>query len=302
MRTLPAAVCLLVALLPAAAPAEAPAEAPAKPPAAPVAQPAPAPGDEVTLVLKDGQALRGRLVARDDAGVTLSVAGTTLLVPLAGVREVAARAAAPATAGWARDPNRTRYLYGPSAFMLGRGEAYASQTELLLTTVAYGLTDHVTLQAGTSVPFLVYDPSLTPFTASLKVGGAVGGGLHLAGGFQAFVVPGLSSPALGFLFATVTWGDEDRHLSVSAGPPFLLSRSSSELGSVFASVAGSWRVSRGLALVSENWLIPADGEVKLVGSGALRLIGESLGVDVGLVWIQGSSFPGPWLDFTWHWD
>jgi len=324
MHHQPVVVCLLAAFLaaPAAAQDAAPAPAPAHaaaPAAAPdalppsaevkalVAVPAagpfePGPGQDVTVVLKDGQVLRGRLVARDALAVTISTAGTIVEVPASGVRELVGAAREATTAGWARDPNRTRYLYGPSAFMLARGEGYASQTELLLSTVAFGVTDHVTIQAGTSVPFLLYDPGSTPFVGAVKVGGRVSRNLHLAGGFQAFVVPGLSSPAVGFLFGTVTVGDEDRHVSLSAGPPFLLSRGSTELGNVLASLSANLRVSRGLALVSENWFVPVDGDVKVIGSAALRLIGEHLGVDVGLIFVQDAGVPAPWLDFTWHWD
>jgi hypothetical protein len=61
-------------------------------------------------------------------------------------------------------------------------------------------------------------------------------------------------------------------------------------------------VARSFALVSENWLVPIDRSIKVVGSGAVRFIGEHLGVDAGLVFVEGANGPLPWLDFTYHWD
>jgi hypothetical protein len=53
--------------------------------------------------------------------------------------------------------------------------------------------------------------------------------------------------------------------------------------------------------VSENWLLPGDASTHFIGSGAVRFISQRLGVDVGLVFAQGSTVPLPWLDFTWNW-
>jgi hypothetical protein len=255
---------------------------------------------EVEVVLQDGQVLRGRLVGRDDATVTIEVAGARVPLPAAAVRE-AALVGAPHGAA-VRDPNRTRYLYSPSAFLLARGEGYVSQTELAVTSVAVGATDWLTVQAGTVLPILFYEPSDLPFVFAAKAGATVRGGVHVAAGLQTLVIPGVSdAPAVGFVFGTLTLGDEDGHVSVSAGPPFMLSRGENELGSVLVSLSGALRVSRSVALVTENWIVPVDGEARVVGSGAVRFIADRLGVDVGLVFARDVEIPIPWLDFTWHW-
>lgn len=272
------------------------------PAAEPAAASAPAGGaeGEVRVVMHDGQVLRGRLVARDASTLTLEMAGARLSLPASAVREVAS--ATGARGGAARDPNRTRYLYSPSAFLLRQGEGYLSQTQLFVTSVAVGATDWLTLQAGTVLPVLFYAPTMTPFVVAVKAGGPVGGGVHLAGGFQTAVIPGLSAaPAVGILFGTLTLGDEDRHVSLSAGPPFLLSKSSSALGAVLVSLSGAVRVSPSFALVTDNWLIPVDGRAYLVGSAALRFITDRLGIDAGFVFFEGAGVPLPWLDFSWHW-
>jgi hypothetical protein len=271
--------------------------------AAPSDSDAPAIGSEVRVVLADGQELRGRLTARDTGGVSIDVSGTPLTFPTSAVREVTPAPPPGADAARPRDPNRTRYLYSPSAFFLRQGEGYVSQTELLMTSVAVGATDWLTLQAGTVIPVLFYEPTSLPFLLAVKVGGHVGGPVALAAGFQTLVLPGVAeAPAIGVAFATVTLGDEDHHLSVSAGPPFLLSHGTTDLGPVLIAVSGAVRLSRGVALVSENWILPGGNtSTDVLASGAVRLIAQRLGVDVGLVFANGAGVPLPWLDFTWNW-
>ncbi len=272
----------------------------APPPAAPAAAPAPQPGQDVVLVLKDGQKLKGRLVSQDASGVTIESSGARMLVPAGSIQVLALPGSEAAEGAWPRDPNRTRYLYSPTGFMLRQGEGYLSQTELILTTVGFGLTDWLTLQAGTILPWLIYEPSTLPFSVALKAGGSPSDHLHLALGFQAFAAPGLATGAAGLVFGTVTLGTENLNLGVSAGPAFAIGSGTSELGKVVVSVSGNWRVARPIALVSENWFVQVEGTTEWLGSAAVRFIGDRLGVDAGFLFTSGSSFPVPWLDFTWH--
>lgn len=269
-------------------------------PAPSTAPPGPQPGQEVVVVLKDGQKLRGKLVSQDAAGVTIESSGARMQFPSASVQAVAVPGSEAAEGAWPRDPNRTRYLYSPSGFMLRQGEGYLSQTELLLTTVGFGVTDWLTLQAGTILPWLIYEPSTLPFTVALKAGGSASEYVHLAGGFQVFAAPGLATGAAGLLFGTVTLGTESLNLGVSAGPPFAIGSGTSELGRVVVSVSGNWRVARSIALVSENWFAQVEGSTEWIGSAAVRFIGDRLGVDAGFLFASGTTFPVPWLDFTWH--
>jgi hypothetical protein len=292
MRHLVAALACLALSVPTAGAQE-------RPPSTAAA--APQPGQEVVVLLRDGQRLTGTLVSQDPGGVTIDSSGARLRLPAASIQGLAVPGSVAAEGPWTRDPNRTRYLYSPSGFMLRQGEGYLSQTELLVTSVGFGVTDWLTLQAGTVLPWVIYHPSTMPFILAAKVGGSPSGLVHLAGGFQSFMIPNASTGMVGFLYGTVTLGTEDLHLGVSAGPPFALTSGASELGKVIVAISGNWRVARALALVSENWFVQVDGETKVMGSAALRFIGGRLGVDAGFLFAQGAGVPVPWLDFTWHW-
>ena len=263
----------------------------------------PQPGQPVVVLLKDGQKLQGTLLSRDADGIALEVSGARMQVPAGSIDQLAPPGSVAAAGRWPRDANRTRYLYSPSGFMLRQGEGYVSQTEIIITSVGVGLTDWLTLQAGTVLPVLFIEPRSTPFIVAVKAGGSPSPYLHLAGGFQVLGIPGYSEiPAVGFLFGTVTLGTEDLHLGISAGPPFVFVKSDSALGAAIVSVSGNWRMGRSIALVSENWFVPASGGLQAVGSLAIRFLGEHLAVDAGFVFANGAKAPLPWLDFTWHWD
>lgn len=290
MKTLLAA--LTAALLVASAPAGAaePAPDPAPSAAAP-REPVPA-----LVTLNDGQELRGKLVSQDGSGVTLELqGGARVEVPAETVGRI--DLARPGqTVVRSQDPSRTRYLYSPSAFMLRRGEAYLSQTELLLTSAAFGVTDHLTLGLGSCLPVLLWtDGEGMNFVGMVKAGGSLSDRLHLAVGAQALFVPGTDT-AMGFLFATATVGTPDAHLSLSAGPPFAAGDGA---GDLIVTLSGAVRLSEGVALVSENWSVPTGDGRLVISSGAVRFIGRGVSVDVGLVFGEDASQALPWLDFTW---
>jgi hypothetical protein len=255
---------------------------------------APAPA---LVILKDGQQLRGRLVTQDASGATIELDGGARVIVSAESIERIELSRAGQTQMRSRDPNRTRYLYSPSGFMLKRGEGYISQTELFVTSIAYGFTDHLTLGLGTAIPFLFVDDGVN-LVGTIKAGASVSEYVHLAVGAQGLWLPGVDAGTTGgFLFGTVTVGTPDLHLGISAGPPFVAGNEN-DLGNVIVSISGNARVSEHLSLVSENWLLSGDGGWLL--SGALRINGQRLGVDAGLVFLKHSTAPIPWIDFTWN--
>lgn len=209
---------------------------------------------------------------------------------------------------WFQDPNRTRYLYAPSGMMLRQGEGYFSQKELFFSSLSYGLTDNITVQAGAMVPLWLV-PSGFNFIGGIKVGASLGDRLHLAAGAQGLFLPGLfgtSGGGAGFVFGTATYGTPDGHLSVAVGKPFLLASGTSAFDETFiVTLNGNLRVGQRVALVTENWLLPTmgttySGQLPMINSLAARIFGENWAVDLGLIRVADVPFPFPWLDFTYN--
>lgn len=270
------------------------------------------------ITLADGQQLRGYVVEETDENYVLELAaGGRMEIASSSVKSVRVneRITADAKTGELRegDPNRTRYFYSPSAHMLKAGEGYFSQKELLFSSVAYGVTDNISVLAGAVLPFwFMGNGSGFNFIFGAKAGGEVAPGVHLAAGAETLMLPGFgysSSPSMlfaGFLFGTATFGDEEQHLSVSVGRPFFFSRfGSGAPAELIATLSGSIRVHKHVALVTENWLIPSSTMTVGFFSGGLRLMAGRIAVDLGAIVPATSTYgaspiPLPWLDFTYN--
>lgn len=292
-------------------------EPPAPPP--PATEPSPAtPAAKprrVKVTLKDGQELRGELAAETPEAVELSVAGARTNVARSTVQSMEDDTTSTVRADgqlWFQDPNRTRYFYGPSAMMLRQGEVTLSQKELLFTSVNFGVTDWLSLQAGAVVPAWLAGVNGFNFIGAVKVGKSLTEHWHVAGGVQALVLPlvgtGSAPIAGGFGFGSVTYGTGDAHVTLSAAKPFFLAQGSSGVGDALFTLSGDLRVARSVALVTENWVMPdfAAGQVLSLDAVGARLMGEHIAVDLGGVWMATSSqglmtwVPVPWLDVTWN--
>ncbi len=279
------------------------------------------------VVLDDGQVLQGLVEKEADGSVLLTLgSGSTLRFPAVIVREVrpivtkplplpaAAPGAAvnrPSTdpnAPWDPDPNKSRYLYSPSAFGLGQGKGYVSQKQLLLTEAAIGITDWWDFQVGTSV-ITLFIPDAAFGIVGTKVSFGVTKDVHLALGGQALF---FGEGAVGLGFGTVTYGTPDRHISLSAGGLAASFNGSVEsAGTLLVALSGNYRLGPRTALVSENWFLiggdfqPSGGEVFAVPSLAVRMFGPTFATDLGIVPIitpdsSTTVIPIPWVGFTWN--
>ncbi len=265
------------------------------------------------ITLEDGQVLRGVVVHRDAQRVVVElVGGSRMELPAEAVASVELETRATVEKdGELRfvDPNRTRYLYAPSAMMLRAGEGYVSQKELFFTSFSYGVTDFLTLQAGSAVPFWFTQGGFN-LIGGLKIGGPVQEDrLHLAAGAQVLTIPNIGTAGIGntfgLLFGTATYGTPDIHFSVAMGTPFLLTGGAEPFpGQLILTASGNVRMTKSLALVTENWMLidstPYSLEPPMLNSLALRIFGEQWAVDVGAIRVPYVSFPVPWLDFTYN--
>jgi hypothetical protein len=111
--------------------------------------------------------------------------------------------------------------------------------------------------------------------------------------------------ALGFLFGTATFGNEEAHASLSLGTPFASTSSGSFAPTdVIVTASGAIRVNKHVALITENWLLPSATYTFGALSGGVRFIAGRIAVDVGGIWLGSTTgsvpYPVPWLDFTYN--
>ena len=273
------------------------------------------------VVLKNGQVFRGRILERTATHIRLDLLGAgEMTLRLDKVESVEIDDTVELTEDgqlYKRDPNRTRYLYNPSAMMLKKGEGYFSQKELFFSAVAYGLTDNISVLVGSIIPLLLASDGPFNFITAIKVGETIEEDkLHVAAGFEAFSFDQDDELwSAGFLFGSATLGSDRSHVTLSAGKPFSLSSDSRDLGPAIVTLSGNVRVSNSVSLITENWFLAPETEDyddagEFVSSSrefihinaiATRIMGEHLAADVGLIFFKDAGMPFPWLDFTYNW-
>jgi hypothetical protein len=248
------------------------------------------------LQLRDGSTLYGQVVSTGDPFRFRLVSGQELTVAVADVRRLAlTRGEAVDGEFWFADPNRTRLFFGPTGHVLDAGDGYISVFELFFPIVAYGVTDHVTLAAGT--PLLFGNLGSRPFWFAPRVAIRKGEDLALSAGVLAFLTTE-STESVGILYSAATVGGMRRSVHLGIGYGY-------DRGGLASSpailVGGEVRTSRNIKLLTENYLLPGEGGIVSAG---VRFMGERLSADLGLaspVWSGGSFVAFPLVNFTWSW-
>jgi hypothetical protein len=232
---------------------------------------------------RDGSTFIGRVLDRDSVAVRLATEAGVVTVRTATIVRVDVVGAADVRNGvyWFPSPNATRLLFAPTGRMLERGDGYVSDYLLFFPGVAVGVTDRVTVGGGMSLfPGVSLDDQVYFFTP--KVGVLQGEKVNVAVGALVAAVPGIfdddDRSSFGILYGVGTYGGPNG--SVTGGIGFgyadggLTDRPAILLG-------GERRVSRRVALITENYAVPGLDGVLL--SGGLRFFGEQLAVDLALV-------------------
>lgn len=265
-----ACLCAAACVLPARAAAQEPAGASA-------AQ------DSVYEVrLTDGSVLYGRVVEQTPEEVTiLTQGGATVRLRRAQVASITVLQGRVVNGRvWGDDPHATRLFFGPTARAIPQGEGYFGVYELFFPFVSYGLTDRITISAGTPVaPEIIGEVFyLAPKVEVVRTRSASAA----VGVLALFATQDALDGSVGLVYGVGTFGSPDRSVTVGATVPFITSSVDSEIGSDPAfMIGGEARLSRRTKFLTENYFAPAAGSVGLV-SGGIRFFGERLSADFGL--------------------
>jgi len=177
-----------------------------------------------------------------------------------------------------KNPNDTRYFFGPSAKSLKKGKGYYQNIYAVFHSANIGITDNISIGGGFEFISTIHfrEPLwyLTPkvgFPISDKF--SIGGGLLLGG------TGGQGIGGLGY--GVVTYGSADSNISVGLGyglgsnVPLLV-------------VSGMHRISKGISLVSENYFASVgSAELPLglttFGIQGIRILSKKNSFDLGLM-------------------
>jgi hypothetical protein len=285
--TRPAAL-LLLALASAALAAPCTAHAQPDTPAIAVA----APGHIQEITLRDGTRAFGRVERVAEGRVLFrTLAGATLDIAVADVSQVTL--AAGRVAGrefWRDDPNPTRLFFGPTARALNRGDAYLGVYEVFIPFVQVGLTDRISLGAGT--PLVFGGGGDRPFWLTPKVTLVARPRTQVAAG--AMHMMNIDGDSLGVVYGVVTQGSRDSAITVGAGYAYARYEDN---GAPVVMLGAEHRVHRHVKLVTENYAFEEGG----IMSAGVRFMGRRLSADLGLATPLGVNefFVFPMVNVVW---
>ena len=244
------------------------------------------------LTLSDGSSLVGRIVGVGADTVNFQSSAGRFPIAIGAIRDIREVPTGAIRGGnyWFPNPNATRLFFAPTGQMLKQGEGYLADYELFFPGVAYGITDHLTIGGGVSLlPAAASDQVyyLTP-----KIGASVSDRVHLAAGV---LFAGTRGGTGGIYYSVATVGDGDGSVSLGGGYGFAGGKIQRK---PVGMLGGEKRVSRRVALVTENYLLPTSDDNKLYSFG-IRLMSEKLTVDLALFNTSGSGIIGiPFVDFV----
>ncbi len=244
------------------------------------------------ITMRDGSSLVGRIVSVRADSVDFQTGIGRVPVAIRDIREIRESEAGRMHEGqyWFPNPNATRLFFAPTGQMLKKGEGYFADYELFFPGFAYGVTDNISVGGGVSLFPTGLDEQVYYFTP--KVGMSFGEQVHLAAGL---LLAGTNGETGGVGYGAGTFGNGDASVTVGLGYGFAGGKIENK---PVAMLGGEKRVSRRIALVTENYLLPTSDN-NLVYSFGVRFMGEKLTTDLAIFNATGSDIIGiPYVDFV----
>ena len=262
----------------------------------------PQPGNIQIVTTSDGSTLIGRITEIAGDTIVFVTEYGAMSIPanhIDKIREVPEEFVRNGTY-WFPDPNSTRLFFAPTGRILKKGDWYFADYYIFFPSVNVGVSDRVSLGGGLSIfPSGSMKNQIYFFTP--KVALKQSESVNISAGTLVIKMPDNFDEdvqLISVLYAVGTYGSHDRSVTLGLGYG-LVDRKAAERPLVV--LGGERRLTRRIALVTENWIVP--GVDNALVSLGLRFLGEGLSADLALVNTIGkeSIFPGvPYIDFVYN--
>jgi uncharacterized membrane protein len=244
------------------------------------------------MTLRDGSTIFGRIVSVSADTATFQTEAGSMQIAAGSIRQIKEIETSDVHEGsyWFPNPNSTRLFFAPSGQMLKKGEGYVSDYELFFPGIAYGLTDNISIGGGVSLLPAAAEDQAYYFTP--KIGFSVSDKVHLAAGV---LFAGTRVGTGGVYYAVGTLGDGDGSITLGGGYGFAGGKVERK---PVGMLGAEKRLSRRIAIVTENYLLPVSND-NLLYSFGLRFMGEKITTDLALFNVANTGVIGfPWVDFV----
>ncbi len=256
------------------------------------------------FVLSDGSKVVGQIgmISADSIRVRSSTSSTT--IARTSVREVRVYPASAVRNGelWLENPHATRLFFSPTAIPLRKGENYFSDFWVFLLSGAHGVTDRFTLGVGgTIIPGIDLTQNVIYLLPKYTVVNASQVKLAVGGLLASVPYSEKTRKSMGLLYGVGTLGSRENNLTLGTGFGYIGNRFTS---TPVITLGGQARVSKHIALLTENWFDTSGSDLTGFATYGLRALSEEFAVDFGFglpIDPGGSSmkFPGvPLLGFS----
>tara|TARA_B100001750_G_scaffold229037_1_gene224052 strand:+ start:40 stop:981 length:942 start_codon:yes stop_codon:yes gene_type:complete len=258
----------------------------------------------IEIETKDGNIFLGTLLAETEEHYTIKTNdGIEINVPKASVKKLEAIATKEVGGEvWRADPNKSMYLFAPSAFPIEHNKSYCRDFCLFFPSYNRGFGNGFSLQVGAFI-FPEMDPSNLPITISAKYSLPQVGSVRFATGMMYVSVPFEEEPfGTGIVFGTATLGNRFTHISASMGWGYVRDENDWEIADdPMLVLASNVRISNSFAFVSEYWKFPGGDFFDFPLMVSFRFIGRKFAVDLGAILSKNmEGIPPPLLNFTYH--
>lgn len=174
------------------------------------------------------------------------------------------------------NPNDTRYFFGPTGIPLGKGKGYYQNILVSSNFINYGISKNFSIGGGFEFLTLMQGEPLWFFTP--KLGFNIGPKFHLSGGLM---LMGLASEGTFALpYAASTFGSSEHNFTLGLGFGYSEGELSKNPAIMFS---GMTRASKSLCFLTENYFIPASGELIFFGVQGIRILARKNAFDIGIV-------------------
>ena len=205
---------------------------------------------------------------------------------------------------WFPNPNPSKYLLGNSAIPLEKNTGYYQNTWIFFNTLSYAFTKNISVSGGFEIISLMAKNGPYAFFINPKVSFKVADNFYAGGNIlYANTIKTVDNfGGLGTLNAFGTYGNNNNNISAGVGWGYADGEFS---GKPVVTLSGMARVSKRIAFVSENWLIPEVGSNDSyygIFSYGIRFLGEKTSIDLAFInnpdIAKGIVIGIPWLDFV----
>ncbi len=263
-------------------------------------------GSTYHVVLKDGSELHGELVQKSADQIVIKTAAMGEITIAAGdIEKIDETTAADYKGGKYRFPNPSysKYLWGQTGRNLKKGDGYYQNVLIVFNSAHYGITNWFSIGAGfEGISTFMGEPI---FFVMPKFGYEFfknfSAGISYLYGNAAVAIEEGGFSGIGVIYGTVTYGNMDYNGTVGFG---WAHAEGSMTNDPLITVSGMARVARRLAIVTENYLIPADPYYAIFSYG-LRILGERSAFDISFLNSKDIAEVFPvglpvWISYSFH--